>query len=96
MWVFLRLVIYITLVLGIIQANGSDESDVIENIKKLNGFAILTHSVHYEEITEDYTEFERKLSKREEILETEPGKLHPIYDPNNVNFQRDFDRGKFL
>ena len=95
---FLRLMIYITLAFGITHGNDNDgqkdESDIIENIKRSNGFAVLTHSVTYQEITEDYTEFENKLTKRETILETEPHKLAPIYDPQNLKFDRDFDRGR--
>ena len=102
MWVFLRAAIYIILVLAITKANGTDgeeqqsESDVLKNVKKSNGYAVLTQSVTFQKIVEDYTKFGKKLSKREKILETEPGKLKPIINPNNLEFDRDFDRGKFL
>ena len=77
-------------------ANGNGDSDLIKNIKKLKEFAILTQSVDFNEIIEDYTEFENKLGKREKILNTEPGKLTTIIDPKNVEFERDFDRGNFF
>ena len=66
------------------------------NIKKLREYAVLTQSVDFTEITEDYTEFESKLSKREKVLKTEPGQLQAVVDPTNVEFNRDFDRGMFL
>ena len=93
MWGFSFCLLYFALAVVIIEAN---DRDIIKNIKKLREYAVLTQSVDFIEITEDYTEFESKLSKREKVLKTEPGQLQAVVDPTNVEFNRDFDRGMFL
>ena len=93
MWGYPFCLLYFALAIVIIEAN---DRDIIKNIKKLREYAVLTQSVDFIEITEDYTEFESKLSKREKVLKTEPGQLQAVVDPTNVEFNRDFDRGMFL
>ena len=58
MWGFSFGLLYFALAIVIIEAN---DRDIIKNIKKLKEYAVLTQSVDFDEITEDYTEFESKL-----------------------------------